>query len=210
MQYICKVTKSPQCSYIASCMNDKVRTSLTKKFSSHTLMERLKNLIDLSGNRTHDPRIRQYFIFHYATHCRQWKLIRTVHKIFQMKMDGVNGIIGNHAYAMTGAARIPYKGRSIRMIRMRNPWGEGKTGSQRAKVLFPGYLPSPYWSPYWICTQHPTCQWSHTSKCCLILRAIPAIHEINALREVLWQRVGKFLLKSTIALTCPRNVLTFD
>ncbi len=29
---------------------------------------------------------------------------------------------------------------------------------------------------------------------------IPAIHETNALREVLWQRVGKFLLKSTIAL----------
>ncbi len=32
------------------------------------------------------------------------------------------------------------------------------------------------------------------------LRAIPAIHETNALREVLWQRVGKYLLKSTIAL----------
>ena len=27
-----------------------------------------------------------------------------------------------------------------------------------------------------------------------------AIHEINALREGLWQRVGKFLLKSIIAL----------
>ena len=36
----------------------------------------------------------------------------------------------------------------------------------------------------------------------LILRAIPAIHEINALREVSWQRVGKFLFKSTIALCC--------
>ena len=32
------------------------------------------------------------------------------------------------------------------------------------------------------------------------LRAIPAIHEINALREVLWQQLGKFLLKSIIAL----------
>ncbi len=50
-----------------------------------------------------------------------------------------------------------------------------------------------YWSLYWICTQHPT--WSY-----LILRAIPAIHEINALREVLCQRVGKgkFLLKSNL------------
>ncbi len=65
---------------------------------------------------------------------------------------------------------------------------------ERVIVLFPGYLPSPYWSPYWICTQHSTCQWSW------LLRAIPAILETNALREVLWQRVGKFLLKSSIAL----------
>ncbi len=34
---------------------------------------------------------------------------------------------------------------------------------QRAIVLFHVYLPSPYRSPYWICTQHPTCQWSRTS-----------------------------------------------
>ncbi len=53
---------------------------------------------------------------------------------------------------------------------------------KRVIVLFPGYPPSPYWSPYWICTQL-------------------SIHEINALREVLWQRVGKFLLKITIALS---------
>ena len=33
-----------------------------------------------------------------------------------------------------------------------------------------------------------------------LLRAIPVIHEINALREVFGQRVGKFLLKSIIAL----------
>ena len=57
-----------------------------------------------------------------------------------------------------------------------------------------------YWSPYWIYTQHPTCQWSLTSWSYLILRAIPAIHEIYALREVFWQRVGKFLFKSIIAL----------
>ncbi len=52
---------------------------------------------------------------------------------------------------------------------------------QRVIMDLPGSPPSPYWSPYWICTQHPTCtcQWSIT------------IHEINALREVFWQRVGK-------------------
>ncbi len=33
-----------------------------------------------------------------------------------------------------------------------------------------------------------------------ILRAIPEIHELNALREVFGQRVGKFLLKSIITL----------
>ncbi len=31
--------------------------------------------------------------------------------------------------------------------------------------------------------------------------AIPAIHEINALRVVLWQLLGKFLFKSIIALS---------
>ncbi len=47
-----------------------------------------------------------------------------------------------------------------------------------------------YWSPYWICTHIYVMTWSF-----LILRTIPAIHEINALREVLWQPVGKTLLK---------------
>ncbi len=36
----------------------------------------------------------------------------------------------------------------------------------------------------------------------LILRAIAAVHEINALREVFCQRVGKFRLISIIALLC--------
>ncbi len=41
----------------------------------------------------------------------------------------------------------------------------------------------------------------HTASYMLvILRAIPAIHVLNALREVLGQRVGKFLLKTIIAL----------
>ncbi len=78
---------------------------------------------------------------------------------------------------------------------------------QRAIIFFPRYmhLQLQYQRPYWICTQHPTWDpqthiyamaWSY-----LILRVIPAIPEINALREVLWQQVGKFLLKSIIALS---------
>ncbi len=35
----------------------------------------------------------------------------------------------------------------------------------RVIVLFPGYPPSPYLSPYWICTQHSTCQRSRTLIC---------------------------------------------
>ncbi len=42
-----------------------------------------------------------------------------------------------------------------------------------------------------------------------ILRAIPAIHETNALREVLWHRMGKFLLKSTIALCRYKSPLNY-
>ncbi len=37
------------------------------------------------------------------------------------------------------------------------------------------------------------------------MSVIPAIHETNALREDLWQRVGKFLLKSTIALWASKH-----
>ncbi len=36
-----------------------------------------------------------------------------------------------------------------------------------------------YWSPYWICTQHPTYVMKRSY---LILRAMTVIHEINALR----------------------------
>ncbi len=99
----------------------------------------------------------------------------------------------------------------LRCLNPRNIWDHWDKisfghGWQRVIVLFHGYQSSPYWSPNWICTQRPACQWSRTSICChnmwfyLILRAIPAIHETNALREVLWQRVGKFQLKSTTAL----------
>ncbi len=44
--------------------------------------------------------------------------------------------------------------------------GEECIDFQRAIMVFPGYLPSPYWKPHWICRQHTTCQWSLTSICC--------------------------------------------
>ena len=62
---------------------------------------------------------------------------------------------------------------------------------ERAIMLFPGYLPA--FTSY-IAPIEPLLNVK------LKLRAIPAILEINALREVLWQRVGKFPLKSIIAL----------
>ncbi len=41
-------------------------------------------------------------------------------------------------------------------------WGcEIVCKSKGHTVFFPGYQPSPYWSPYWICTQHPACQWPY-------------------------------------------------
>ena len=61
-------------------------------------------------------------------------------------------------------------------------------GQLRGKLLLKGHVgrcvhgkghsafPCPYWSPYWIYTEHPTYQWSRTS----ILRAIPATHETSA------------------------------
>ncbi len=44
------------------------------------------------------------------------------------------------------------------------PWSQ--TNRQRAIMDLPGSPPIPYWSPYWICTQHSACQWSLTSICC--------------------------------------------
>ncbi len=50
----------------------------------------------------------------------------------------------------------------------------GNTLLQRVTMDLPGSPPRPYWSPFWICTQRSTCQWSFTSICSyLILRAIP-------------------------------------
>ncbi len=60
---------------------------------------------------------------------------------------------------------------------------------KRAMMLFPEYLPS--FMSYML---EPLLNVNFK------LRTIPAIHKINALREVLWQRVGKFLLKSIITL----------
>ncbi len=48
--------------------------------------------------------------------------------------------------------------------------------------------------------ERPKIDWYVMTWSYLILRSMPAIHEINALREVLGQRMGKFLLKSIIAL----------
>ena len=36
--------------------------------------------------------------------------------------------------------------------------------TKRVIVLFPGYPPSPYRSPYWICTEHSTCPWNKRPK----------------------------------------------
>ncbi len=58
----------------------------------------------------------------------------------------------------------------------------------------------PYWIPvYTHSILHVTDDLYVMTRSYLILRAVPEIHEINALREVLWQQVGKFLLKSIIA-----------
>ncbi len=70
-------------------------------------------------------------------------------------------------------------------------------------MVLPGYLPSPYWTPYWICTQHPTCQWSPTSCDDMELPHTKG-HISNpwnkCLKRGLLTRVGKFPLKSIIAL----------
>ncbi len=58
---------------------------LTKKFSSHTLMERLKNFIDLSGNRTHSIPTQVNKIFQSFHECVRWKFfVRTFLKFSEI------------------------------------------------------------------------------------------------------------------------------
>ncbi len=79
--------------------------------------------------------------------------------------DGIyhSGVVGYGIYTMR-QTHIFWGRRQGGSVFTAYLWGNLEF--QRVIVLFPGYLPSPYWSPYWICTQHPTCQWSRTSICC--------------------------------------------
>ena len=35
----------------------------------------------------------------------------------------MNGLIGGHAYTVTGASLVKVRGKSVRLVRVRNPWG---------------------------------------------------------------------------------------
>ncbi|NWV37586.1 CAN1 protein, partial [Grantiella picta] len=43
---------------------------------------------------------------------------------FDMEAVTFKKLVKGHAYSVTGAKQIPYRGQSLELIRMRNPWGE--------------------------------------------------------------------------------------
>ena len=36
------------------------------------------------------------------------------------------GLVGGHAYTLTGAATVSYRGKKTPLVRIRNPWGTAK------------------------------------------------------------------------------------
>ncbi|XP_064614141.1 LOW QUALITY PROTEIN: calpain-2 catalytic subunit-like [Liolophura sinensis] len=38
--------------------------------------------------------------------------------------NGVHGLVGAHAYSLTGTATVTYKGKQVPLVRIRNPWGK--------------------------------------------------------------------------------------
>ena len=34
------------------------------------------------------------------------------------------GLVKGHAYSVTGATRVSVKGKEVRLVRIRNPWGQ--------------------------------------------------------------------------------------
>lgn len=43
-----------------------------------------------------------------------------------VEKDGQMGLVGGHAYTLTGATRLPSRGKLVPMFRVRNPWGTEK------------------------------------------------------------------------------------
>ncbi|XP_064648694.1 calpain-1 catalytic subunit-like [Lineus longissimus] len=40
--------------------------------------------------------------------------------------DSLKGLIGSHAYMITGSAKVKYEGNIVHLYRLRNPWGDGE------------------------------------------------------------------------------------
>lgn len=40
----------------------------------------------------------------------------------EAKLD--NGLVKGHAYSVTGATKVQAKGKEVKLVRIRNPWGQ--------------------------------------------------------------------------------------
>lgn len=38
--------------------------------------------------------------------------------------EGSDGIVGGHAYTLVAGFEINYQGRSVKLVKLRNPWGD--------------------------------------------------------------------------------------
>ena len=42
----------------------------------------------------------------------------------QVEAKLANGLVKGHAYSITGAVRVKVQGKEVKLLRIRNPWGE--------------------------------------------------------------------------------------
>ena len=47
------------------------------------------------------------------------------HVTLQQSKDDCNGLVGGHAYTVTGSGKVVYNGSQLSLLRIRNPWGKG-------------------------------------------------------------------------------------
>ena len=53
-----------------------------------------------------------------------WLLLCSVTSASDVEAKLSSGLVKGHAYSVTGAQEVTVKGKTVRLVRIRNPWGQ--------------------------------------------------------------------------------------